>query len=186
MVPTREQAWILLGEHTQNPNLVKHALGVEAAMRGYAQRFEEDRELWGIVGLLHDFDYEEHPSLDEHPFVGARILRELGYPEEIVHAILGHSDHTGVERVSRLDRALYAVDELVGFIVAVALVRPSKSVVDLPVKSIMKKFKDKAFCRAIDRDHLRTGAAELGVDMKEHVACVIESLRSVAPELGLE
>ncbi len=185
MVPTRQQAWALLSEHTQNANLVKHALGVEAAMRGYARRFQEDEELWGVVGLLHDFDYEEHPSLEEHPYVGARILRELGYAEEIVHAILGHSDHTGVERTSRLDQTLYAVDELVGLIVAVALVRPSKSVVDLPVKSIIKKLKDKAFCRAIDREHLRAGAAELGVDMKEHVACIVESLRSIAPELGL-
>ena len=155
-------------------------------MRGYARRFGEDEELWAVVGLLHDFDYEEHPRLEEHPFVGARILRELGYAEEIVHAILGHADHTGIERKSPLDHALYAVDELVGFIVAVALVRPTRSVVDLPAKSVIKKFKDKAFCRAIDRDHLHAGAAALGIDMKEHVACTIESLRSVAAELGLE
>lgn len=186
MVPTRAQAWTLLTKHTQNPNLVKHALGVEAAMRGYARHFGEDEELWGVVGLIHDFDYEEHPSLEEHPFVGAAILRELGWAEEIIHAVLGHSDHTGIERTNRLDRTLYAVDELVGFIVAVALVRPSKSVVDLPVKSILKKFKDKAFCRAIDRDHLRTAADELGVDMKEHVGRIVESLNSVAPELGLQ
>jgi putative nucleotidyltransferase with HDIG domain len=186
MVPTRAQAWTLLTEHTQSPHLVKHALGVEAAMRGYARRFGEDEELWGIVGLIHDLDYEEHPSLEEHPFVGTRILRELGWAEEIIHAVLGHSDHTGVERISRLDRTLYAVDELVGFIVAVALVRPSKSVIDLPIKSILKKFKDKAFCRAIDRDHLRGAAAELGVDMKEHMTCIVESLGTVAAELDLE
>ncbi len=186
MVPTRAQAWTLLTEHTQNPNLLKHALGVEAAMRGYARHFEADPELWGVVGLLHDFDYEEHPSLEEHPFVGAEILRQLGYEELIVQAILGHADHTGVERTSQLAKTLYAVDELVGFIVAVALVRPSRSVVDLPVKSILKKLKDKAFCRAIDRDHLRAGAEELDVDMKEHVACIVESLKTIAPELGLE
>ncbi len=186
MVPTREQAWALLTEHTQNPNLLKHALGVEAAMRGYARHFDADADLWGIVGLLHDFDYEEHPSLEEHPFAGAEILRQLGYDDAIVHAILGHADHTGVERKSRLDKTLYAVDELVGFIVAVALVRPGKSVVDLPVKSIIKKFKDKAFCRAIDRDHLRAGAADLNVELKEHVARIVESLKTIAPELGLE
>ena len=140
------------------PHLIKHALGVEVAMRYYARHYGEDENLWGIAGLLHDLDYDKHPSLEEHPFVGIEILRAEGYPEEILQAVLAHADHTGVPRRSLLDRALYAVDELVGFVVAVALVRPSKSVMDLPVKSVTKKFKDKAFFRAIDRDHLRRGS----------------------------
>lgn len=185
MVPTREQAWVLLTEHTQNPNLLKHALGVEAAMRAYARRFGDDEELWGVVGLLHDLDYEKHPSLEEHPFVAADIMREQGYSEKIVLAVLGHSDHTGVARDSDMAKALYAVDELVGFVVAVALVRPAKTITELPVKSITKKFKDKAFCRAIDRGHLRAGAAQLGVDMRDHVEMVAGALAGIADELEL-
>jgi len=186
VTPTREQAYALLTEHTRNPNLVKHALCVEAAMRLYAGRYDGDEESWAIAGLLHDFDYEEHPSLEEHPFVGAQILRDLDYPEEIVEAILGHSDHTGVARTSQMARALYAVDELTGFIVACALVRPSKSLLDLPVKSITKKFKDKAFCRAIDRDHLRAAAEEIDIPMRDHVENVLTALQGIAAELGLE
>jgi len=185
VIPTREQAWALLTEHTRNPNLLKHALGVEAAMRAYARQFEDDEELWGVVGLLHDLDYEKHPSLEEHPFVGADILRGEGYSEEIVRAVLAHADHTGVARDSQMAKALYAVDELVGFVVAVALVRPAKSISDLPVKSVTKKFKDKAFCRAIDRDHLRAGAEDLGVDMGAHVETVTASLAGIAKELEL-
>lgn len=184
-LPSRDRAWALLTEHTRSDNLRKHALGVEAAMRGYARRYDADEELWGITGLLHDLDYERHPSLEEHPWVGAEILRGEGYPEELVHAVLSHADHTGVERNALLDRALYAVDELVGFIVAVALVRPSKSLSDLPVKSVTKKLKDKAFCRAIDRDHLRQGAEDLDVPMRDHVENVLVSLRRIADDLGL-
>ncbi|MGD8331062.1 MAG: HDIG domain-containing protein [Acidobacteriota bacterium] len=186
MTPTREQAYALLTEHTKNPNLIKHALCVEAAMRRYARAYDGDVEAWAIAGLLHDFDYEEHPSLEEHPFVGAGILREQGYPEEIVEAILGHSDHTGVARTTQMARSLYAVDELTGFIVACALVRPSKSLLDLPVKSITKKFKDKAFCRAIDRDHLRAAADEIELPLREHVENVLGALQGIAAELGLD
>lgn len=183
--PTRERAWDLLTRHTRSPNLLKHALGVEAAMRGYALRFGADEEIWGLAGLLHDIDYEQHPALQEHPFVGATILRDLDYPEPVVHAILAHADHTGVPRRSDMDRALYAVDELVGFIVAVALIRPAKSLVGLPVKSVTKKLKDKAFCRAIDRGHLRQGAEDLGVEMGDHIATVLQSLQAIAEPLGL-
>lgn len=186
MTPTREQAYALLTEHTGNPNLVKHALCVEAAMRFYAAKYDGDVHVWAVAGLLHDFDYEEHPSLEEHPFVGAEILRSLDYPGEIVDAILGHSDHTGVPRTTRMARSLYAVDELTGFIVACALVRPSKSLLDLPVKSITKKFKDKAFCRAIDRDHLRAAADEIELHLRDHVENVLTALQSIAKELGLE
>jgi putative nucleotidyltransferase with HDIG domain len=186
MTPTREQAYALLTEHTENPNLIKHALCVEAAMRFYAREYDGDEEAWAVAGLLHDFDYEKHPSLEEHPFVGAEILRDLDYPDEIVDAVLGHSDHTGVPRTTQMAKSLYAVDELTGFIVACALVRPSKSLLDLPVKSITKKFKDKAFCRAIDRDHLRAAAAEIDVPMRDHVENVLTALRGIAAELGLE
>ena len=186
MTPTREQAHALLCAHTKNPNLIKHAFCVEAGMRHYARHFGGDEELWGITGLLHDFDYEEHPSLEEHPFVGAEILRRNDYPAEVVDAVLGHSDHTGVPRRTPMARALYAVDELSGFIVACALIRPGKSLVDLPVKSITKKLKDKAFCRAIDRDHLRAGAAEIEMPMREHIEHVLTALRGIAGELGLE
>jgi len=185
VVPTREQAWVLLTEHTQNPNLLKHAFGVEAAMRAYSRQFDADEELWGVVGLLHDLDYEKHPSLDEHPFVGVDIMRAQGYSEEILDAVMGHADHTGVARESQMAKALYAVDELVGFVVAVALVRPAKSITELPIKSVTKKFKDKAFCRAIDRDHLRAGAADLGVEMRDHVETVASALAGIADALEL-
>lgn len=154
-------------------------------MRAYARHFDEDVELWGVVGLLHDVDYEEHPSLEEHPRVGVGWMRELGYDDVVLDAVLSHADHTGVPRETRLQKALYAVDELVGFVVAVALVRPSRSITDLPVKSVTKKFKDKAFCRAIDRDHLRAGAEHLGVDMREHVERVIAALGDIADDLEL-
>lgn len=185
MIPTREQAWALLTEYTQSASLLKHALGVEAGMRAYARHFGEDEDTWGAVGLVHDFDYERHPSAGEHPAVGARIMAERGYDDDLIQAVLSHADHTGVPRTTQLQKSLYAVDELSGFIVAVALVRPSKSISDLPVKSVMKKFKDKAFCRAIDRDHLRAGAEDLGVDLREHVERVIEALRGISDELGL-
>jgi putative nucleotidyltransferase with HDIG domain len=186
MTPSREQAYALLTEHTKNENLVKHAICVEAAMRFYARKFGGDEEAWAVAGLLHDFDYEEHPSLEEHPFVGAQIMRSLNYPDEIVEAILGHSDHTGVPRRTQMAKSLYAVDELTGFIVACALVRPSKSLIDLPVKSITKKFKDKAFCRAIDRQHLRDAADEIELPLRDHVENVLRALQGVAAELELE
>lgn len=186
MTPTREQAYALLTEHTKNANLVKHALCVEAAMRHYARIYGGDEERWAVAGLLHDFDYEEHPSLEEHPFVGAEILRRLDYPDDIVDAVLGHADHTGVPRTTQMARVLYAVDELTGFIVACALVRPSKSLLDLPVKSVTKKFKDKAFCRAIDRDHLRDAAAEIDVPLRDHVENVLTALQGIASDLDLE
>jgi putative nucleotidyltransferase with HDIG domain len=186
MTPTREQAYALLTKHTRSENLRKHALCVEAAMRYYAREYGADVDAWGIAGLLHDFDYEEHPSLEEHPFVGAEILRSLDYPDDIVEAILGHSDHTGVARETQMARTLYAVDELTGFIVACALVRPSKSLLDLPVKSITKKFKDKAFCRAVDRDHLRQAADEIELPMRDHVENVLAALKGIAEPLGLE
>ena len=176
---------MLLTQHTQNPNLLKHAIGVEAAMRAYARHFSADEDLWGVTGLLHDLDYEKHPSLEEHPFVGAQVLRDEGVSEDIVLAILGHADHTGVPRETRMAKTLYAVDELVGFVVAVALVRPAKSITDLPTKSVLKKFKDKPFCRAIDRDHLRAGAAEIGVEMREHVERIISALGGIAADLEL-
>ena len=184
--PTRQQAYELLTQHTKNENLVKHALCVEAAMRFYARKYDGDEEVWAVAGLLHDFDYDEHPSLEEHPFVGCEILRSLGYPSEIVEAILGHADHTGVARQTQMAKSLYAVDELTGFIVACALVRPSKSLLDLPVKSITKKFKDKAFCRAVDRDHLKKAAAEIDLPLREHVENVLTAMRGIATELGLD
>ena len=183
-MPTRKDAYALLNEHTKSPSLVKHGLCVEAAMRYYAVLQDGDAEAWGIAGLLHDFDYEEHPSLEEHPFVGGEILRSLNSPEDIVNAILGHSDHPGVARQTPMARSLYAVDELSGFIVACALVRPSKSLVDLPVKSITKKIKDKAFCRAVDRDHLRAAAAEIDMPMADHIGHVLAALQGIADELG--
>lgn len=186
MIPTREEAWALLQEWTQTPHLLKHALGVEAAMRGYARRFAEDVDVWGCVGLLHDFDYDRHPSLQEHPFVGAEELRRRGVDESLVRAVLAHADHTGVERHSRLEHTLYAVDEMVGFIVAAALIRPGRSIIDLPVKSVTKKLKDKAFCRAVDRDHLRAGAAAIGVPIEQHIEHLIEDLEAVAVEIGLD
>jgi len=186
MTPTREQAYDLLTEHTQNPNLVKHALCVEAAMRHYADHFGGDEERWALTGLIHDFDYEEHPSLEEHPFAGVEILRALDWPEDVIDAVLGHADHTGAPRTTQMAKALYAVDELTGFIVACALIRPTKSLIDLPVKSITKKFKDKAFCRAVDRDHLRAAAAEIDMELREHVEHVLDALQGIAAELGLK
>jgi len=185
MIPTRADAYQLLSEHTKNPNLVKHGLCVEAAMRHYARHFGGDEELWGITGLIHDFDYEEHPSLEEHPFAGVEIMRGLDYPDEIIDAVLGHADHTGVPRHSQMAKALYAVDELTGFIVAVALIRPSKNLLEVPSSSVTKKFKDKAFCRAVDRDHLFAGAEELEVPMEEHVEHVLSAMQGIAGDLGL-
>ncbi len=184
MVPTREAAWDLLNEYTRNPNLIKHALAVEAAMRAYAEKFGEDPERWGIVGLLHDFDYDRFP--DEHPWKGAAVLEGLGYPDDIVHAVKSHADFTGTPRDRLMDRALFAVDELCGFITAATLVRPGKRVAELPVRSVKKKMKDKAFARTVNREDIRTGAQELGVDLDEHIGFVISAMARVAGELGLE
>jgi putative nucleotidyltransferase with HDIG domain len=184
-IPTREQAYALLTEYTANENLVKHALGVEAAMRYYADEFDADVERWGSLGLLHDFDYDRYPSLEDHPFKGAEILRAQEVDEDFIEAILSHADHTGVPRDTLERKTLFAVDELCGFVTAVALVRPSKKIDDVKVKSVKKKMKDKAFARAVKRDDITAGADGIGVPLDDHIANVIEAMRSVAPQLGL-
>ncbi len=181
----RESAWGLLTEFTQSESLRKHAMAVEACMRAYARRFGEDEEKWGIVGLLHDFDYERWPSLDDHPFKGSEILKERGYPEEIRRAILSHAERTGVERVSAMEKALFACDELAGFITASALVKPNKSLAELDASSVRRKMKDKAFARSVSREDIINGAADLGVDLEEHISFCIEAMKSIAAELGL-
>jgi len=183
--PTRDDAWQLLCQFTQSDSLRKHALAVEAAMRAYARKFGEDEERWAIVGLLHDFDYEMHPTPDKHPLEGARILRERGWPEDIVHAVLCHADYLDVERRTPMDRAIYAVDELASFVVAVALVRPHKSIHEVDVAAVRKKMKEKGFARAVDREAIVKGAQVLGVDLDEHIATVIEALKPVAHQLGI-
>ena len=184
----RESAWSLLTEYSRSENLRKHALAVEACMRAYAGKFGagEDRERWGIVGLLHDFDYEQYPSLEDHPLKGSEILKERGWPEDVRRAILSHADYTGVKRESLMEKALFACDELAGFITAVALVKPGKSLAEVDAKSVRKKMKDKAFARSVSRDDIVNGAALLGVDLDEHIAFCIDALRSVAAQLGLE
>ena len=182
---SREKAWALLTEFTQTENLQKHALAVEAAVRGYARRFGEDETAWGVTALLHDFDYDRYPDLGDHPFKGAEILRERGYPEWLIRAVLSHADHTGVARETRLEHTLFACDEMAGFVTAAALIRPSKSLLDLEAKSVVKRMKEKAFARAVNRDDLRRGAEEIGVPMDEHVANVIGFMREKADELGL-
>jgi len=185
MTLMREAAWALLTEFTENENLRKHALGVEAAVRGYARLWGEDEEAWGVVALLHDFDYDRYPSLEDHPFRGAEVLRERGYPEWVIKAILSHADHTGVARESQLEHTLFACDEMAGFVTAAALVRPSKSLMDLEAKSVLKRMKEKAFARAVSRDDLRKGAEEIGLPLDEHVANVIRFMRDEADALGL-
>jgi len=181
----RDDAWRLLTEYTRSDSLLKHAMGVEAAVRGYARQFGEDEDGWGIVGLLHDFDYERWPSLDDHPFRGCEILREKGYPEWVTRAILSHADYSGVPRESRLEKTLWACDEMAGFITAAALVRPSKSVLDLEAASVVKRMKDKAFARAVKREDLRKGAEELELTLDQHIANVIGFMRERADALGL-
>ena len=183
---TRDQALAIVHEYVKNVNLIRHMLAVEAAMRFYAEKFGEDVEKWGITGLLHDFDWEIHPTLEEHPTAGAPILRERGVPEEIVRAILSHADHTGIPRETLMEKALYACDEVTGLITAVALVRPSRSLYDLEVKSVKKKWKDKSFAAGANREMIRRGAEELGIDLWEHVGNVIQAMRRIAPELGLD
>ena len=181
----RENAWALLTEYTKSESLLKHALAVEAAVCGYARKFGEDEEVWSAVALLHDFDYEQYPDLKDHPFRGADILRKRGCPEFVIRAILSHGEHTNTPRLSRLERTLFACDELAGFVTAAALVRPSKSVRDLEPSSVMKRMKDKAFARGVSRDYLRTCAEELGIPLEEHIANVIGFMRERAAVLGL-
>lgn len=185
VVPDRAEAMALLREHTENENLVKHMLAVEACMRACARRFGEDEDLWGITGLLHDFDYEKHPTPEEHPMVGVRIMEERGYPEEMIHAVKAHATYLGVPRESRLDRALFAVDELTGFVVAVTLMQPSRKLADLKVSSVMKKMKQKGFARNVSREDIAIGAEELGVSLEAHVAFVIQAMTAVSDDLGL-
>jgi putative nucleotidyltransferase with HDIG domain len=182
---TRQEAYQLLTEYTQKDSLIKHALAVEAAMRAYAQKFGEDEESWGIVGLLHDFDYEKHPTPEEHPYVGAEILRKKGVPESWVRAILGHADYTGVPRDTLMAKTLFAVDELSGFLTAVAYVRPEKSLAEVTVKSVKKKLKDKRFAAAVSREDIANGAAELGIDLDTHIDFTIKALQKVSDQLGL-
>ncbi|MHB0858644.1 MAG: HDIG domain-containing metalloprotein [Anaerolineae bacterium] len=185
MNPTREDAWKLLNEHNSTPSLIKHALAVEAAMRAYALKYGEDEELWAVTGLVHDVDYEKHPTLDEHPLAGVAILEGLGWPDEIIEAIKGHATYLNVPRRTMMAKTLFAVDELTGFVVACALVRPDKSIAGLESKSVRKKWKDKAFARAVNREDMELGATELAVPLEEHIAFVIEALRPAAEELGL-
>lgn len=183
--PTREEALHILKQFTTNENLIKHALAVEAAMRAYAEKFNQDAEKWGVVGLLHDFDYEKYPSLKDHPQKGAKILEEKGYPQEMIKAILSHAEHTGVPRETLLEKTLYAVDELTGLIVAVALVRPSRKISEVKVKSVTKKWKDKAFARGVNREDIEKGARDLGVDLKEHIECTLQAMKKISEKLGL-
>jgi putative nucleotidyltransferase with HDIG domain len=182
---TRDVAWSILTEFTKGDSLRKHARAVEASMRAYAARFGEDPDHWGLAGMLHDFDYEMHPRAPHHPMKGAEILTARGLPADIVYAILAHADYSGMPRVSLLDRALYACDELTGFVHAVALVRPGKVVSGLEPASVRKKLKDKAFARTVNRDDVYRGAAELGVELDAHIAFVVDALAGVAPEIGL-
>jgi putative nucleotidyltransferase with HDIG domain len=178
----REAAWELLTEYTKGDSLIGHALAVEASVRWYARHFGEDEELWGVVALLHDFDYEMHPSLDQHPMDGAPILREAGYPEEVIRAIQSHATHTGVSRDSQLEKTLFACDELSGFVVAVARVRP-EGFTGMAPKSVVKKLKTASFAAGVDRDEVREGAELLGIELNEHIAHVIEALTPLSVQL---
>jgi putative nucleotidyltransferase with HDIG domain len=181
----RDNAISLVHEYVKNDNLIKHMLSVEAAMRFYARKFVEDEENWGLTGLLHDFDWEIHPTLEDHPLAGEPILREHGVPEDIIRAIISHADHTGVVRQTQMEKTLYACDEVTGLITAVALVRPSRSLFDLEASSVKKKWKDKAFAAGANRDEIQKAAAEFGIELWEHVGNVILAMRSIAPDLGL-
>lgn len=181
----REYCLSILKEYTKNESLLKHAYAVESCVRAYAEKFNEDSEFWGNVALLHDFDYEMYPSLEDHPFKGSEILREKGFSEEFVKAVLSHADHTKVPRETKLEKALFACDELAGFITAVAYVRPSKSVDEVEVKSVKKKMKDKAFARAVNREDITKGAEELGISLDEHIQFCIEAMKKNKLNLGL-
>ncbi|SDB96553.1 HDIG domain-containing protein [Desulfurella multipotens] len=181
----RNEAYNLLNEYTKSESLLKHALAVEQAMRSYAQKFGEDEDKWAIVGLLHDFDYEKHPSKEEHPYVGAEILRQKNYPEDVIKAILSHATYTGVDRDTLMAKTLFAVDELCGFILACAYVMPDKKISSLSVKSVKKKLKDKAFAKGVNRDDIYTAANELGVNLDEHIDFLIKSLNKISDKLGV-
>jgi putative nucleotidyltransferase with HDIG domain len=181
----RHGAWAVLTEFTRSDSLRKHALAVEASMRAYAGRYDQDQERWGMAGMLHDFDYEMHPTAPRHPMKGAEILLSRGVPDPVVYAVLAHADYSGYPRVSLFDRALYACDELSGFVTACALVRPGRAIAGLEAASVKKKLKDKAFARTVNRDDVYRGAGELGVDLDEHIGFVIQALTAVAPRLGL-
>jgi predicted hydrolase (HD superfamily) len=182
---SRERAWALVTEHVQSDSLRKHLLAVEAAVRGYARAAGEDEEAWGFVALVHDFDYEKFPDRENHPFRGVEILQGLGYPEWVTRAILSHADYSGVPRVSALEKTLFACDEMAGFITAAALVRPSRSILDLEASSVKKRMKDKAFARAVPREDLTRGAEEIGLPLDQHITNVITYLREQADALGL-
>ena len=182
---TRDNAWALLTEYTKTESLLKHALAVEVAVRGYARKLGEDEEGWGIVALLHDFDYERWPSLEDHPFRGSEILKERGYPEWVIRSILSHADYSGVPRQTPLDKTLFACDEMAGFVTAASLVRPSRSVLDLEPSSVIKRMKDKAFARGVKREDLRAGAELIGLPLEDHIANVISFMRERADALGL-
>jgi predicted hydrolase (HD superfamily) len=182
----RAQALAIVKEYVKAPGLVNHMLSVEAALRFYAEKYNQDVELWGLTGLLHDYDWEIHPTLDKHPAAGIAFLREQGVPEEALHAILAHGVETGVSRTTQLDKALYACDEITGLVTAVALVRPSHSLYDLTASSVKKKWKDKAFAAGANRDEIAQATADFGVELWEHTDNVILAMRKIAPELGLE
>src|SRR5882724_4661531 len=182
----RDAAWGLLTEFTQSESLRKHALAVEACMRAYAKKFGENQDLWGIVGLIHDFDYEKYPTPEEHPYEGNEILKERGYSDEIRRAIMSHAEYSGVSRDTPMEKALFACDELAGFITACALVKPGKSLAEVEAKSVRKKMKDKAFARSVNRNDITSGASDLGVDLEEHIAFCIEAMKGIAGELGLD
>jgi putative nucleotidyltransferase with HDIG domain len=182
----RESAWCLLTEFTQSESLRKHGLAVEACMRAYARRTGADEELWGLVGLIHDFDYEKYPTQAEHPYKGNEILKDRGYSDEVRRAIMSHAEYTGVTRDTPMEKTLFSCDELAGFITACALVKPGKSLAEVEAKSVRKKMKDKAFARSVNRDDITQGAADLGVELEEHIAFCIEALRGISGELGLD
>jgi len=185
-LPPRDEAFALLTEYTTKPGLVKHGLSVEAAVRAYARKFGENEHAWGLVGLLHDFDYERWPTPEDHPFRGVEILAQKGYPEWFRRAVLSHADYTGISRETRLEKTLFACDELCGFLTACALVTPAKSLHDVKVKSVRKKMKSKAFAASVSRDDIVNGATDLGVELLEHIEFVLEAMRAVAAELGLD
>jgi len=182
----REAAWCLLTEFTQSESLRRHALAVEACMRAYARKLGDNEELWGVVALLHDFDYEKYPSLDDHPYKGSEILEARGWPEQIRRAILSHAEYTGVARDTPIKKALFACDELAGFITAVALVKPGKSLAEVDAKSVQKKMKDKAFARSVSRADIVNGAADLGMELETHIAFCIDAMKGIADRLGLD
>jgi putative nucleotidyltransferase with HDIG domain len=181
----RSQALEIVQSYVKNPNLVNHMLSVEASMRFYARKFNEDEEKWAVVGLLHDFDWEIHPTLEQHPQAGEPILREEGVPDEIIRAVLSHAEHTGVARISQMEKALYACDEITGLVTAVALVRPSRSLHDLTAKSVKKKWKDRAFAAGANREEIEAATQEFGMELWAHVDNIIQAMRTIAPQLGL-